>query len=53
MRHAHNFQKVTHSHTTFVDDTQPASRVRRLMQTLRRAQADATYLNHRMLELPK
>ncbi len=53
MRHARSFQEFTEHNTRFVDDTPPASRVRRLMQTLRRAQADATYLNQRMLELPK
>jgi hypothetical protein len=53
MTHAHNFREPTNDGTRFIDDTPPVSRVRRMIRTLRRAQADATYLNQRMLELPK
>ena len=53
MTHAHNFREPTNDHARFIDDTPPVSRVRRMIQTLRRAQADATYLNQRMLEFPK
>ena len=53
MTHEHNFREPTNNRPRFIDDTPPVSRVRRMIQTLRRAQADATYLNQRMLELPK
>ena len=53
MTHAQNVREATNDRTRFIDDTPPVSRVRRVIQTLRRAQADAAYLNQQMLELPK
>ena len=54
MTHEHNFREPTNNRPRFIDDTPPVSRVRRMiLLLLRRAQADATYLNQRMLELPK
>jgi hypothetical protein len=53
MTHEPNFREPNNHRTRFIDDTPSVSRVRRMIQTLRRAQADATYLNQRMLELPE
>ena len=48
-----NFRKASDDRSQHVDDTPPVSPVRRMIRSLRRAQADASYLNQRMLELPK
>jgi hypothetical protein len=53
MTQAHNFRETTDHRTKYSDDTPPVSRVRRMVQALQRAHDDATYLNQRMLELPK
>jgi hypothetical protein len=53
MTRARNFRELTNERARFTDDTSQVSRVRRMIRALRRAQADATYLNERMLEWPK